>query len=72
MIYEKLFVKVCIWEIQEDKKTQEKKECLKLSPSRVAWRVFVRGNRGEKIRKKNIHTQKFQHIEYRTQKGEKR
>ena len=52
MIYEKLFVKVCIWEIQEDKKTQEKKECLKLSPSRIAWRVFVCRNKGEKIRKK--------------------
>ena len=53
-------------------KKYKKKECLKLSPSRVAWRVFVCGDRCEKIRKKNICAQKFQHIEYRTQKGEKR
>lgn len=53
-------------------KKYNKKECLKLNPSCVAWRVFVCRNKGEKIRKKNIHTQKFQHIEYRTQKGEKR
>lgn len=76
----KLFVVGCNWEIQKKtnkvilqkiQKIQEKK-CLKLNPSRVAWRVFVCGNRGEKIRKKDICTQKFQHIEYRTSERRKK
>lgn len=49
-----------------------RKKCLKLNPSGVAWRVFVCRNRGEKIRKKNICTQKFQHIEYRTSERRKK
>lgn len=34
-----------------------RKKCLKLNPSRVAWRVFVCGNKGEKNpQKKYLHS----------------